>query len=75
MTGRGAALYIRSDIRTDEPSCTATNVPAVWCSIGLKNQDKLLVGVLYRSPGSGETENNDLLAMITEMVEKKLLTS
>lgn len=71
LTGRGAALYIRNDIQADEMSSTVNDIPAVWCCISLKNQDKLLIGVVYRSPTSTETDNNDMLTMISEMVNKK----
>ena len=38
----------------------------------LNTNDTLLVGCIYRSPNSSETNNNDLFNLIKEMSEKRL---
>jgi exonuclease III len=69
--GGGVALYIRDEIRPEEIKHATLYSPAVWSSITLKNQDKLLIGVIYRSPSSTDLDNTNLLAMITEMVNEQ----
>lgn len=70
LKGRGVALYIRDSI-----SVSDVNQPdyesASWCMVNLKNNDVLLVGVVYRSPSSTDGQNSQLIQMLTEMVQRK----
>ena len=57
-------------------SCTLLNDlnidEAVWCTVQLKNNDRMLIGVVYRSPNSNSEENNpkiiDLIPKLSEYV-------
>ena len=53
-TGGGVLLYVHDSLQF--VSCTPLNDlhinEAVWCTIQLRNNDKMLVGVVYRSPNS-----------------------
>lgn len=56
---RGTLIFIRNDI---EASCCsvlneASSKEACWCEIKVNNHEKLLVGLMYRSPNS-LVENN-----------------
>jgi exonuclease III len=56
--GRGVVLYTKSKIKASEKVIMAGNFQdSVWCSIKLDNNDKLLIGCVYRSPNSSN-ENN-----------------
>ena len=50
--GGGVLLYVHQSLQS--VSCTLLNDmnidEAVWCTIQLKNNDKMLIGVVYRSP-------------------------
>ena len=63
--GRGVALYVRfyqvSRSKHD-------NMASVWCELKLKDSDKLLIGVVYRSPASTYSDNKKLLTLLTEAV-------
>jgi Endonuclease-reverse transcriptase len=65
------ALYIRDELRSEETKHTTQYSPAIWSNITLKNHDKLLIGVFYRSPSSTDLDNTNLFTMITEMVNKQ----
>ena len=41
---------------------------SVWAEIPLNSDDTMLVGVIYRSPGSSEANNEKLNQAITEAV-------
>ena len=38
---------------------------SIWCMVNLHKNMKLLVGVCYRSPSSGEENNRELAVLIT----------
>ena len=61
-SGGGVLLHINQSLLSTP--CTALNEQgyqeATWCTITLNNNDKLLVGVIYRSPYSSP-ENTDKL--------------
>ena len=50
----------------------------IYCSVPLKDADTLLLGVMYRSPNSSETNNNglmDFLAHVRNFGATHLLTT
>ena len=67
--GRGIALYIHKSLQAS-PLITLNSEfqESVWAEVKLNSHDSLLVGVLYRSPGSPESNNEHLNQMITEAV-------
>ena len=70
LEGRGVVLYVRNTLQSYEikldPPCDST----VWCAIQLRDMDKLLVGVVYRSPGSTESQNKCITSAISEIVSR-----
>jgi len=73
LSGRGVVLYIREGICSSEVTLAADYDTAVWCEVRLEGHDSLLVGVVYRSPGTRttDTQNSNMMAMISEAVGKK----
>ena len=52
-----------------EPLTLSNFIESVWCSIRLANDDKLLVGCVYRSPGSSKDNNIKLNALLKNAVQ------
>jgi len=70
LSGRGSVLYITNNIKSHEIEIERCSEAAVWCDISLRNQDHLLVGVVYRSPNSNEDQNkllNDMMNSATSL--------
>ena len=42
---------------------------AVWCTIQLKNNDKMLIGVVYCSPNSNSENNSKIIDLIPKLSE------
>ena len=65
--GGGVMLFIRETLEISE--CKELNSTgyeeAVWCMIHLSRVEKLLVGVIYRSPNSSKA-NNEKMNLILE---------
>ena len=59
---RGVILYTRSHLNANVVSVPGIDTfeESLWCQISLKDTDKLLIGVIYRSP-SCTKENHDHL--------------
>ena len=65
--GRGVALYVKTHLNAFETNFSdkAFFSDSVWCQINLINDDKLLIGCVYRSPSSS-SENNKNLSNLLE---------
>ena len=68
---RGVALYVRESLRTCEIIPTDPCDDTVWCEIRINDKERLLVGVVYRSPSSTEEENRNLIKLMNEMAGMK----
>ena len=55
--GRGCAIYVKDYLAATKVSFECNFNDSVWCQIKLKNNDKLVIGCVYRSPNS-TMENN-----------------
>jgi len=64
---RGVALYVKESMRTCEIIPKDPCDDTVWCEIRINNKERLLVGVVYRSPSSTEEDNRKLISLINEM--------
>ena len=64
--GRGVAIYIYESLESIliEPLTLSNFSESVCCSIQLANDDKPLVGCVYRSPGSSKNNNIKLNALL-----------
>lgn len=49
-TGQG--IFIRSTLRSCQLDVPGNTVESVWCSVGLPDNKKFIVGVFYRPPNS-----------------------
>ncbi len=59
-TGRGIVLYTHKDIRATEYKLKSDFIESVWVTAKLNKNDKLLIGLVYRSPSSTD-DNSKLL--------------
>lgn len=68
--GRGVAIHIQNTISATlvEELAPYNFDESVWCSINLKNSDKLLIGGIYRSPNSSKDNNRQLNIVIKAAV-------
>jgi ribosome biogenesis protein Nip4 len=69
LNGRGVVLYINDSLSSSEIEST-DNVPAVWCEVVLKDNDRLLIGVVYRSPSASAELNKSIIEMLTAKVSR-----
>ena len=64
---RGTALYVHKSLHAAPfLSIKSTYQEAIWVEVSLNKNDTLLVGCIYRSPGSSEENNQKLNDMIIE---------
>jgi exonuclease III len=49
---RGLALYIRNNLKVEEVKFNTISKENLWCTLKLKDNDKLLLGCIYRSPST-----------------------
>lgn len=64
---RGVALYVKESMRTCEIIPKDPCDDTVWCEIRINDKERLLVGVVYRSPSSTAEDNRKLISLINEM--------
>ncbi len=69
LKGRGVAVYVKDSIGVSEVNYP-DNESSIWCTVNLRNNDVLLIGVVYRSPSSSDEQNSQLIRMITDMIQK-----
>ena len=69
-SGRGCALFVKQDLAATKLTFTSNLSESVWCQINLKNNDKMIVGCIYRSPNN-TTENNKELFQLLSSVNNK----
>ena len=69
--GRGLLLYIKKEISSNEVEMTTEFDEKLFVHINLNNNDKLLVGLIYRSPSEKDKEKNAKLnSLIQEACSK-----
>ena len=74
VNGRGIALYIHKSLKASPLLKMDTNSKyqeSVWTEVSLNNNDMLLVGCVYRSPGSSSVNNAKLNSLINQAVHYK----
>ena len=65
-TGRGVILYIHKSLKAISITLTSTYQEAIWVEVLLNKNDTLLVGCIYRSPGSSDENNQKLNDIIID---------
>ncbi|CAG2195408.1 unnamed protein product [Mytilus edulis] len=69
--GRGLLLYIDSNLESTEVNMEAQFQENIFIKIKLNQNDKLLIGLIYRSPSNNTKEYNDKLTeLISEATQK-----
>ena len=68
--GRGILLYVHKQLQAKEVEMKTEFQEALFVEINLNEQDKLLVGCIYRSESGTEENNNNLRAMVREAASK-----
>ena len=72
VRGRGVILYVHNLLESSPMLALNSDFQeSVWAEIRLNKNDSLLVGVVYRSPGSTDQNNLYLNGLITEAVQSK----
>jgi Reverse transcriptase (RNA-dependent DNA polymerase)/Endonuclease-reverse transcriptase len=64
-------LYVKDSLRSSEVRLAARCEATVWCEVMLRGHDKLLVGVVYRSPNSTVEHNDLFMRMISEAANRE----
>ena len=62
--GRGCAIYLKDYLAATKVSFKCNFNDSVWCQIKLKNNDKLVIGCVYRSPNSTMENNQNLYQLL-----------
>ncbi len=57
---RGVAIYTKKTLTAVQSTTNADFEESVWCEIPLQQEDRLLIGCVYRSPNSS-TDNDNML--------------
>ena len=65
-TGGGVLLYLHVSLSATlcVPLMDFNIDDDLWCSVMLKDKEQLLIGIVYRSPSSSDTNNGRLLSAI-----------
>ena len=64
---RGVAIYIKNDIKAtkiDSSTLIRQGKESVWVEVRLKNNDKLIVGSMYRSPNASRESSMELFGQM-----------
>ena len=66
----GVAVYVKKQLNAQSHEFPENNFEeAVWCTISLTGNDKLLIGGIYRSPNSTLNNNDSLLTLLHQTVD------
>ena len=65
---RGCIMYIDNRFKATEIT-TDKSKDAIWCEVKMKNEDKLLIGLTYRSPSNNKQEDHEMYENIRKMMQ------
>lgn len=66
---RGVILFVKSGINVNKISILNDSFKeSVWCEMTLNGTDKLLIGLVYRSPTSSHRNNDDLIVTVNRAI-------
>ena len=68
--GRGCLLYISQELKAVQIHLNVEYEEYVCASVKLNNEDKLLIGLVYRSPNSNNDYNNMLQKLLSEACKR-----
>ena len=66
---RGVAIYIHKSMEANLVNVCSNPRESIWLEIDLNNNDKLLIGCVYRSPSNTKEQNNNFIEMMKEMTQ------
>jgi len=69
LNGRGVVLYINDALSSSEME-SADDIPAVWCEVALKDNDRLVIGVVYRYPNTSAKLNQPIIEMLNVIASR-----
>ena len=70
INSRGCAIYLHKDLEMSEVEIHSPHKDAIWCEIKLVQNDKLLIGCLYRSPGMTDQGHRDFIKMMDTTIRE-----
>jgi hypothetical protein len=65
---RGCILYVKKELNPNIYPVDSDHTDAAWCEVSLLNNDKLLIGCVYRSPNSTPDDNKKLNTMLEKVL-------
>ena len=71
--GRGVALYLHNSLKATRSIVNDTIgfTESIWAEVRLPDEDRLLVGCVYRSPSSNDINNDKVCQLMREAGEKR----
>ena len=67
--GRGQLLYVSNSLNAKRVYLDSKFEEIIFVKVDLQNNEKLLIGLIYRSPSSGESNNGFLNSLMDEVVK------
>ena len=75
---RGVAIYVKSEIQSEEIKLETTYQDQIWVKIKLRRNDSLLCGCVYRSPTKEKNKTMETTSKVceitTEAAQQQALT-
>ena len=68
---RGTVIYVSKDISASPSNITPDHKECISINLQLKNQGKLTIGAIYRSPSNNDQENEELWSQIHNILKEK----
>ena len=66
-------IYVKANLISSPISLETDDYEeSVWVTVNLRNQDKLTIGCIYRSPNSNEQNNSKLMDLLVKLGSKRL---
>lgn len=66
---RGVILFVKNSLKANKVKILENSYQeAIWCEIVISNSDKLLIGLVYRSPSSSAENNDKLISVINNIM-------
>ena len=69
---RGVLIYVHKELKAS-PSAVEEmwqSEEGCWCEVKLQDDDKLLIGCIYRSPNSSDTNNENMLNSLRQICKE-----
>lgn len=70
LSGRGVSIYVHENLKSEAVSFDANFSDNLWVNLETSPKKYILLGCLYRSPNSSESNNESLVSMLKESKSK-----